>query len=203
MNSEDFPQRERLPTPIGWSDTDWIKHLEEWGKHDQEQPHPMAGLHINQGSMDAAADAYEAEYNKAHEIVPEPPSALASSPFAFLLSHPPTPLSAVPDPDPASLPAEPPSEPLPQYRRGLRAETIARYFEAFRAIPPPITGTVIAHHLSYGVSSVLEALRILERAGYVSPHGTKKIPGRRPVIVWTWIGPEPKHGAPSAPRTTT
>ena len=32
------------------------------------QGHPLAGLHINQGSLDAAADAYEAEYNKAHGI---------------------------------------------------------------------------------------------------------------------------------------
>ncbi len=48
----------RPPTPIGWSDTDWIKHLQESG----EYPHPLACLHINQGSMDAAADAYEAEY---------------------------------------------------------------------------------------------------------------------------------------------
>ena len=46
----------RPPTPTGWSDTDWLNHL-------QEQQHPMAGLHINQGSMDAAADAYEAEYS--------------------------------------------------------------------------------------------------------------------------------------------
>ena len=49
----------RPPTPTGWSDTDWLKHL-------QEQQHPLAGLHINQGSMDAAADAYEAEYNARH-----------------------------------------------------------------------------------------------------------------------------------------
>ena len=48
----------RPPTPTGWSDTDWLKHL-------QEQQHPLAGLHINQGSMDAASDAYEAEYNAA------------------------------------------------------------------------------------------------------------------------------------------
>ena len=48
----------RPPTPVGWSDTDWIKHLQEQA----EQPHPLAGQHINQGSMDAAADAYEAEY---------------------------------------------------------------------------------------------------------------------------------------------
>ena len=48
----------RPPTPTGWSDTDWLKHL-------QEQQHPLAGLHINQGSMGAAADAYEAEYNAA------------------------------------------------------------------------------------------------------------------------------------------
>src|SRR3972149_10160460 len=47
----------RPPTPIGWSDTDWIKHLQEH----QNAAHPLAGLHINQGSMDAAADAYEAE----------------------------------------------------------------------------------------------------------------------------------------------
>ncbi|MGE3596620.1 MAG: hypothetical protein AB7N70_13815 [Dehalococcoidia bacterium] len=53
----------RPPTPAGWSDTDWIKHLQE-----QEKPHPLAGQHINQGSMDAAADAYEAEYNAARGI---------------------------------------------------------------------------------------------------------------------------------------
>lgn len=40
----------RPPTPVGWSDTDWIKHLQEQA----EQPHPLAGQHINQGSMDAA-----------------------------------------------------------------------------------------------------------------------------------------------------
>lgn len=51
----------RPPTPVGWSDTDWIKHLQE----QDEQPHPLAGQHINQGSMDAAADAYEAEYSEA------------------------------------------------------------------------------------------------------------------------------------------
>ena len=52
----------RPPTPTGWSDTDWLKHL-------QEQQHPLAGLHINQGSMDAAADAYEAEYNARHNAL--------------------------------------------------------------------------------------------------------------------------------------
>ena len=52
----------RPPTPVGWSDTDWIKHLQE-----RKESHPLAGLHINQGSMDAAADAYEAEYNAAQE----------------------------------------------------------------------------------------------------------------------------------------
>lgn len=31
-----------------------------------DELHPLAGLHINQGSMDAAADAYEAEYNAVH-----------------------------------------------------------------------------------------------------------------------------------------
>ena len=51
------------PTPVGWSDTDWIKHLQE-----QEGQHPLEGLHINQGSLDAAADAYEAEYNAARGI---------------------------------------------------------------------------------------------------------------------------------------
>lgn len=51
----------RPPTPVGWSDTDWIKHLQD------QEPHPLAGLHINQGSMNAAADAYEAEYNAAQE----------------------------------------------------------------------------------------------------------------------------------------
>lgn len=53
----------RPSTPVGWSDTDWIKHLQE-----QEGQHPLEGLHINQGSMDAAADAYEAEYNAARGI---------------------------------------------------------------------------------------------------------------------------------------
>jgi hypothetical protein len=53
---------ERPPTPAGWSDADWIKHLQE----QDEQPHPLAGQHINQGSLDAAAaDAYEAEYHDA------------------------------------------------------------------------------------------------------------------------------------------
>ena len=66
--SEHIDTRGRPPTPVGWSDTDWIKHLADWRKHDQEQPHPMAGLHINQGSLDAAADAYGDEYNKAHGI---------------------------------------------------------------------------------------------------------------------------------------
>ena len=55
-------RRMRPPTPVGWSDTDWIKHLQE-----QEGQHPLEGLHINQGSLDAAADAYEAEYNEAQE----------------------------------------------------------------------------------------------------------------------------------------
>ena len=36
--------------------------------------HPLDGLHINQGSLDAAADAYEAEYNKARGI--ETPNAI-------------------------------------------------------------------------------------------------------------------------------
>ena len=53
---------QRPSTPVGWSDTDWIKHLQE-----QEGQHPLEGLHINQGSLDAAADAYEAEYNEAQE----------------------------------------------------------------------------------------------------------------------------------------
>ena len=62
----------RLPTPSGWSDTDWLKRLQEWkeSREDEEFPHPLAALHINQGSYDAAADAYEAEYNAAHEDLP-------------------------------------------------------------------------------------------------------------------------------------
>jgi hypothetical protein len=85
----------RPPTPTGWSDTDWTKHLQE-RQHplqrlcarlaellDEDQwhecealllsagvvptRHPLDSLHINQGSMDAAADAYEAEYNAAQE----------------------------------------------------------------------------------------------------------------------------------------
>ena len=53
----------RPPTPVGWSDTDWINHLQE-----QKKSHPLEGLHINQGSIDAAADAYEAEYNAARML---------------------------------------------------------------------------------------------------------------------------------------
>lgn len=56
-------QTTRPPTPTGWSDTDWIRHLQE-----QKEAHPLAGQHINQGSMDAAADAYEAEYNAARML---------------------------------------------------------------------------------------------------------------------------------------
>ena len=53
---------QRPSTPVGWSDTDWINHLQE-----QEGQHPLKWLHINKGSLDAAADAYEAEYNEAQE----------------------------------------------------------------------------------------------------------------------------------------
>jgi hypothetical protein len=35
----------------------------------QPDVHPLSGTHINQGSFDAAADAYEAEYNAAHQPV--------------------------------------------------------------------------------------------------------------------------------------
>lgn len=49
----------RPPTPIGWSDTDWIKYLQDEGII-----HPLSGAHINQGSVGAAADTYEAEYNE-------------------------------------------------------------------------------------------------------------------------------------------
>lgn len=38
-----------------------------WDAMQQEGQHPLEGLHINQGSLDAAADAYEAEYNEAQE----------------------------------------------------------------------------------------------------------------------------------------
>ena len=72
LTARDFLQRaivsERTPTPVGWSDTDWIKHLANRRKREQKQPHPMSCLHINKGSFDAAADAYEAEYNKAHGV---------------------------------------------------------------------------------------------------------------------------------------
>lgn len=61
MNDNDIKLPPRPSTPVGWSDTDWIKHLQD------QEPHPLAGLHINQGSMNAAADAYEAEYNAAQE----------------------------------------------------------------------------------------------------------------------------------------
>ena len=49
---------QRPSTPVGWSDTDWIKHLDE-------KRHPLDCNHINQGSADAAADAYEGEYKDA------------------------------------------------------------------------------------------------------------------------------------------
>lgn len=56
----------RPPTPVGWSDTDWLKYLHEQNKCNvyEESPHPLDGLHINKGSFDALADLYEAEYNK-------------------------------------------------------------------------------------------------------------------------------------------
>ena len=57
---------ERQPTPAGWSDTDWIKHLQ------YHEENPMACLHINQGSFDAAAYAYEDEYNNARLIASAP-----------------------------------------------------------------------------------------------------------------------------------
>ena len=47
----------RPQTPVGWSDTDWIKHLQD------NEGHPLMCLHINKGSLDAAAEAYESEYN--------------------------------------------------------------------------------------------------------------------------------------------
>ena len=53
---------ERPQTPMGWSDTDWLKHLEDQRAFSD---HPLSSLHISQGSMDAAADAYEAEYKAA------------------------------------------------------------------------------------------------------------------------------------------
>ena len=46
----------RQPHPTGRSDTDWIKKLQD------EEENPLGCLHINQGSFDAAADAYEEEY---------------------------------------------------------------------------------------------------------------------------------------------
>lgn len=54
----------RPPTPPGWSDTDWLRHLKDNGDY----PHPLGGMHINRGSMDAAADAYEAEYRAAKAL---------------------------------------------------------------------------------------------------------------------------------------
>ena len=52
----------RQPTPTGWSDTDWIKKLQD------EEENPLGCLHINQGSFDAAADAYEEEYKMSKRI---------------------------------------------------------------------------------------------------------------------------------------
>ena len=68
QNNERWPEHakcysswtERVKTMRGLAD--------ELERDAEENQHPMAGLHINQGSFDAAADAYEAEYNKAHGI---------------------------------------------------------------------------------------------------------------------------------------
>lgn len=205
MNTEDFPQRERPPTPIGWSDTDWIKHLEEWGKHDQEQPHPMAGLHINQGSMDAAADAYEAEYNKAHEsLLPEPQHESLPPLLASLLSHPPTPLWEILPPE-LALPAP---ETPPRTRKFVKPETLLLYARAFHELAPPHTAPRLAKILGFKVTSVSKYLRVLESFGHVRPRGMLKAPGIRAAMIWEWTGwewpgSEPKHGAQSAPRTTT
>jgi len=54
----------RPQTPIGWSDTDWLKHLED--KEKEYAENPFGCLHINQGSLDAMADSYAAEYDAAH-----------------------------------------------------------------------------------------------------------------------------------------
>lgn len=53
----------RPPTPVGWSDTDWIRHLQEQGG-----PHPLAGQHINQGSMDAEAEVERLVDEFVHQV---------------------------------------------------------------------------------------------------------------------------------------
>ena len=68
QNNERWPEHakcypswtERVKTTQRLADE--LEHEAENGRH------PLDGLHINQGSLDAAADAYEAEYNKAHGI---------------------------------------------------------------------------------------------------------------------------------------
>lgn len=64
----DTKQEGMPPPPAGWSNTDWTKHLESRKGFSH---HPLAGLHTSQNSIDAAADAYEAEYDAARRREPQ------------------------------------------------------------------------------------------------------------------------------------
>jgi hypothetical protein len=114
------------------------------------------------------------------------------SELAFLLAHPPTPLYEV-LPEGLALPAP---EPPPRSRKYIKGETLALYARVFRELPPPVTATRLALHLSFRVSSVLKILRVLQSYGYVKPSGTKKVHGQRPAMIWTWTGPAAQPGVP-------
>ena len=72
--AEQAQNNERWPDHAKWHPS-WTERVETMQRladeleHEAEEArHPLEGLHINQGSFDAAADAYESEYNKAHGI---------------------------------------------------------------------------------------------------------------------------------------
>ncbi len=64
MNDNDIKLPPRPSTPVGWSDTDWIKHLQD------QEPHPLAGLHINQGSMEGDCANGESHDNTTNRSAP-------------------------------------------------------------------------------------------------------------------------------------
>lgn len=79
QNNERWPEHAKCyPRWMQYVET--AQRLADELEHEASQePHPLAGLHINQGSMDAAADAYEAEYNAAKQT----PNAKVSGGGAF------------------------------------------------------------------------------------------------------------------------
>lgn len=128
-------------------------------------------------------------------LPPEPQHESLPPLLPFLLSHPPTPLWKILPPE-LALPAP---EAPPRSRKFVKPETLVLYARAFHELEPPRTAARLAKILGFKVTSVSKLLRILESFGHARPRGILKAPGIRPAIIWEWTGPEPKHGAQSAP----